>query len=249
MGALIGRQVRYVNDRPDLDRAATGHGNPRRDGDRLVEIARIDQEIAAQLLLGLRERTVGHYPFALAYPDAGRRGGRVERGGGEILARGAELVRQLRGLAVAPLPLALTQGLLVKVDQQHVPHECASIPCYLPLGWVLTPCPPLREVLTPCPPLREVLTPLSPSPRSPHPPVPLSLRERGDSQRPPPPRRGDYPPAIAPTTRKGSVPDATASGSGASGGSWVRCRSHAKNRMNVRRCAVTWSRIVPRSMG
>src|SRR2546426_6952421 len=249
MGALIGRQVRYVNDRPDLDRAATGHGNPRRDGDRLVEIARIDQEIAAQLLLGLRERTDGHYPFALAYPDAGRRGGRLERGGGEILARGAELVRQLRGLAVAPLPLALTQGLLVKVDQQHVPHECASIPCYLPLGWVLTPCPPLREVLTP----------LSPSPRSPHPPVALSEKSsppcpplpsgEGGLSASPSPEAWGLPPAIAPTTRKGSVPDATASGSGASGGSWVRSRSHAKNRRNGRRCAVTWSRIVPRSMG
>src|SRR2546430_5272377 len=130
MGALIGRQVRYVNDRPDLDRAATGHRNPRGDGNRRVEIAGIDQEVAAQLVLGLRERTVGHHPFALAYPDAGRRGGRLERGGGDILARGTELVRQLCGLAVTPLPLALTQGLLVEVDQQHVSH-------------VLTPCPPL----------------------------------------------------------------------------------------------------------
>src|SRR5207253_7752248 len=112
MGALIGRQVRDVNDRPDLDRAATGHGNPRRDGDRLVEIARIDQEVAAQLLLGLRERAVGHYPFALAYPDAGRRGGRLERGGGEILTRGTELVCQLRRLAVTLLSLDRTQGLL-----------------------------------------------------------------------------------------------------------------------------------------
>src|SRR5438552_3913155 len=123
MGALIGRQVRYVNDRPDLDRAATGHGNPHGDGDRLVEIARIDQEVAAQLLLGLRERTVGHYPFALAYPDAGRRGGRLERGGGEVLARGAEFVRQLCGLAVTLLPLGLVQGLLVEVDEQHVSHR------------------------------------------------------------------------------------------------------------------------------
>src|SRR2546426_2737696 len=111
------------------------------------------------------------------------------------------------------------------------------------------PVPLSEKSSPPCPPLREVLTPLSPSPRSPHPPVPLSLRERGDSQRPPPPRRGDYPPAIAPTTRKGSVPDATASGSGASGGSWVRSRSHAKNRRNGRPSAVTWSRILPRSMG
>src|SRR2546426_4673619 len=91
------------------------------------------------------------------------------------------------------------------------------------------PCPPLREVLTPCPPLREVLTPLSPSPRSPHPPVPLSLRERGDSQRPPPPRRGDYPPAIAPPTRKGSVPAPTPSGSGASGGPRGGSRPPATN--------------------
>src|SRR2546430_17347547 len=44
--------------------------------------------------------------------------------------------------------------------------------------------------------------------------------------------RQDYPPAIAPMTRNGSAPAATASGSGASGGSWVRSRSQAKNRRN-----------------
>ena len=37
-----------------------------------------------------------------------------------------------------------------------------------------------------------------------------------------------YPPAIAPTTRKGSRPVATASGSGVSGGSWDRSCSQAK---------------------
>ena len=36
-----------------------------------------------------------------------------------------------------------------------------------------------------------------------------------------------YPPAMAPTTRKGSVPPATSAGSGASGGSLLRSRSHA----------------------
>src|SRR6266581_1614233 len=94
-----------------------------------------------------------------ACPDAGRRGGRLERGGGEILARGTELVRQLCGLAVTPLPLALTQGLLVEVDQQHVSHQCASVRRRLSL----------REVLTPCPPLREILTPRRPSPEAPTP--------------------------------------------------------------------------------
>src|SRR5437867_1966511 len=52
---------------------------------------------------------------------------------------------------------------------------------------------------------------------------------------------------MAPTIRKGSAPDATPSGSGASGGSWDRSCSQAKNRKNGRRCPVTWSRIVPRS--
>src|SRR5206468_1540445 len=47
----------------------------------------------------------------------------------------------------------------------------------------------------------------------------------------------------APTTKNGSAPDATASGSGASGG-WHRSSSQAKNRKNGFRCPVTWSRIV-----
>ncbi len=58
-----------------------------------------------------------------------------------------------------------------------------------------------------------------------------------------------YPPAMAPTIRNGSFPDATASGSGASGGSCDKSSSHAKNRKNARRCSVPCSRIVPRSIG
>jgi beta-N-acetylhexosaminidase len=50
---------------------------------------------------------------------------------------------------------------------------------------------------------------------------------------------GRYPPAMAPTTRNGSLPVATAAGRGASGGSCDRSCSQAKNRTNGRRCAVT----------
>ena len=50
---------------------------------------------------------------------------------------------------------------------------------------------------------------------------------------------------MAPTTRRGSAPLATASGSGASGGSWDRSCSQAKSLTNARRRCVTWSRIVP----
>lgn len=48
-------------------------------------------------------------------------------------------------------------------------------------------------------------------------------------------RVGAYPPAMAPTTMNGSAPVATGSGSGASGGSWDRSCSQAKNRTNGRR--------------
>ena len=47
------------------------------------------------------------------------------------------------------------------------------------------------------------------------------------------------PPAIAPTTTKGSAPRTTASGSGTSGDSCERSSSHAKNRTNARRRCVT----------
>src|SRR6266480_1198491 len=127
---LIRRQVRQLDDRPDLDRATPGHGNPGGDRDRLVDVARVDQEIAAQLLLGLREGTVRHHALAPTDPDAGCRRGGLEWGGGQILAGPSELVRQLRRLAVTLLPLVGAQGLFVQVDQKHVSH-------------VLTPCPPL----------------------------------------------------------------------------------------------------------
>ena len=42
---------------------------------------------------------------------------------------------------------------------------------------------------------------------------------------------------------------ATAAGSGASGDSWDRSWPQAKNLRKARRCWVTWSRIVPRSIG
>ncbi len=59
----------------------------------------------------------------------------------------------------------------------------------------------------------------------------------------------DYPPAMAPTMKKGSVPEAMASGSGVSGGSWDQSSEQTKNRRNGRRLWVVWSRMVPRSIG
>jgi hypothetical protein len=58
-----------------------------------------------------------------------------------------------------------------------------------------------------------------------------------------------YPPDMAPTTRRGSMPAATASGRGSVVGSCDKSSPQAKNRMKGRRCMLTWSRIVPRSIG
>src|SRR5688572_20502167 len=121
------RQARYLDDRPDFDRAPACHWNPRGDGDRLVAIPDIDEKVTAQLLPRLRKRTVGHESFALAYPDAGRRRRRVQRGGREIMPGRIDLVGKLDGLPVTFLPLGLVQSPLVSVDQQHVFHELASI--------------------------------------------------------------------------------------------------------------------------
>jgi hypothetical protein len=48
-----------------------------------------------------------------------------------------------------------------------------------------------------------------------------------------------YPPAIAPTTRKGSAPEATSLGSGSSIGSSEMSLPQAKKRMKARRFAVS----------
>src|SRR6184192_1605638 len=54
---------------------------------------------------------------------------------------------------------------------------------------------------------------------------------------------------MAPITMNGSLPDATASGGGASGDSWERSSSQAKKRRlkklkNAGRCWVSWSPVV-----
>ncbi len=58
-----------------------------------------------------------------------------------------------------------------------------------------------------------------------------------------------YPPAIAPTIMKRSLPFATTSGKSASGSTSEKSSPQAKKRTKALRSFVTWSRIVPRSTG
>src|SRR5439155_19234487 len=110
---------------PDFDGARTGQRNACGDGDGFVEILDVDEHVAAELLAGLRERPVGHEPLAVAHPDAGRRGRRVQRRAVQMLAARLELVPELHGIQVDLLALGHAEpvpDLLVPADQEHVFH-------------------------------------------------------------------------------------------------------------------------------
>src|SRR5262249_60427903 len=80
-GSAIDRQTGDLHDRTDFDRPGAGQGDTGRDGNRLVHVLGLDEEVAAQLLPGLRKGTVGHERLAVADADAGSGGGRWQRRG------------------------------------------------------------------------------------------------------------------------------------------------------------------------
>src|SRR5688500_8580240 len=234
----VAGKARDLGDRTHFDGAAPGHGDARRDRDGLVQVRGVDQEEAAQLLARLGKGAVGHEPLALAHPYARRRRGRVQGRRRHELACRVELARQLRGLHITLLALGSVERLLVPVNQQHVFHALSSL--IRPVdrrpgsgfdfytadrGQALTSIHPRTIPNEWCAELfrRQSLTPVA--------------------------TPSGYPPAMAPTMRKGSAPVVTASGTGVSGDSWDRSCSQAKKRRKGRRSCVTWSRIVPRSIG
>src|SRR5437879_10485718 len=70
---LLAGQAGDLHDRPNLHRPQGGARKPARDVDRLVQTPDVHDEVTAELFARLRERTVGHDPFAVPHPDAGRR--------------------------------------------------------------------------------------------------------------------------------------------------------------------------------
>src|SRR6266849_8730674 len=123
---LLSRQARDFNHWPDLDSPLAGHGNLGGNADRLVEILGVDEEIAAQLLARLRERTIGHKPLSLPHPNAGRHGCGTQRVGSQVLPVRVKVMRKLRRFSVTVLSLRVSQPIFVTIDQQHVFHMDAS---------------------------------------------------------------------------------------------------------------------------
>src|SRR3989441_415708 len=116
----------HLHDRPNLDRAAHPHRrDPRGDGDGLVEVLRLHDEVAAELLLRLGERAVRRDRLAVLAPHGGRRAGRLQRIARQEGTLLTDIVDELAVLLVDGAPLRLGHlghlGLLV-VDQQHVAH-------------------------------------------------------------------------------------------------------------------------------
>src|SRR5207253_5213784 len=112
---LISRQARDLDYRPDLHSTLARHGNPCGDGDGLVEILRVNEEIATQLFTRLGKRPIGHEPLAVAHPDARSHCSRVQGVGGHVLTVRFKVMRELRGLGVTDLTFGLAQCVLVTV--------------------------------------------------------------------------------------------------------------------------------------
>src|SRR5580704_15005388 len=115
-GLNFRRQSGEFHHWPDLDRSLAGSGNAGGDADRRVEIRRLDEKIAAELLARLGEGAVRHEPFAVADPDARCRRNGMQWPGTEILARCVEVVRQLGRFRKAVFALFVGPGFLVAVD-------------------------------------------------------------------------------------------------------------------------------------
>src|SRR5262249_55902973 len=93
------------------------------DIDGVIEVRRVDQEVAAELFARLGEGAVRHLALSLTDANAGRGRNRVQGGSAQVLSLFVELLRQRRGLREASLALAFGPGFLVGVDEQHVFHR------------------------------------------------------------------------------------------------------------------------------
>src|SRR5689334_16497840 len=88
-GASAATRQRRLENRPDLH-AARWRGAELGDLERVVEVAGVQDVVAAERLLGLGERSVGHD----AVPDGRRRGARRQAGAAE---QGAAQLADLLG--------------------------------------------------------------------------------------------------------------------------------------------------------
>src|SRR5512140_869863 len=118
-------RLRHFQDRSNLDATPAGAGNAGRDLDRVVQVLRLHQVVATQLLPGLREGTVRRRDLPIPHPDRGRAARGLQRVATDVVAALLDAFRVVVVLAAHGFPLRRRRLLpctLVAIDQAQVPH-------------------------------------------------------------------------------------------------------------------------------
>src|SRR5439155_23629933 len=124
--ALPGAARLVVQLRADLDRSALRARDLRGPLNRLVEILALEEVEAAELLLGLREGTVGDQALAVAHPDGRRRRRGLQAGAGHEDPGRLDLLSELAVGLHDPRSVLRghrRQARLVLDDAEQVAHE------------------------------------------------------------------------------------------------------------------------------
>src|SRR6266851_10169850 len=109
VAALRGGLRGPLHEWAHLNGAGAHGGNPCGDGDGFVEIFGLDEVIAAELLARLGEWTVGHQPFAVAYPDTRGCRRRFQLRTGQPLSGRLDLLGEFHEFPHETLPLSLAE--------------------------------------------------------------------------------------------------------------------------------------------
>src|SRR5918993_329747 len=126
MSAGLLRHASVLHHRTHLDATPARTGDLGRDLDRFVQVLRIEQVVAAELLARLGERAVGRRDLAVAYAHGRRRRRGLERPAGHYVP--ALLIRAAEGEVLAEFGVGVRfgqagPGLLVLVDEAEVFHR------------------------------------------------------------------------------------------------------------------------------
>src|SRR5215469_5637426 len=118
-----------LHDRADFDRSIARAGDLRGNGNRLIEVLRIDQVVAAELFLGFGKRAVGDERFAVADAHRGRSFSPLERVSSAILPGCLKILGELHVFAEDGLVFGRRNfaGLsLASINEQDVFHRFFS---------------------------------------------------------------------------------------------------------------------------
>src|SRR5450755_2191166 len=113
------------NDRPHLERTEARRRNPRRQRNGIVQVLGLDHVEAAELFLGLRERSVGDHSLLVAYPHRSRGRDGLQLVAGFVVAAFDDVLGELAVFFVHGSFVGLGHFVpagLVVINQQEILH-------------------------------------------------------------------------------------------------------------------------------